>query len=116
MNHSPEPWTYDEQTRAIRDAQGQRLAWVTWSQVWEPTEESLACLHANGHRIASLSAENARLREALQAAIPEIPCGAVLKRMRHQGVDEYKCRCSGCRTLVNVRTALASRGGTEESQ
>lgn len=58
MTHSPEPWTYDERYQEVLDANGRVLAIPTGDYK-----------DANGRRIAALSAENARLREALQHAV-----------------------------------------------
>lgn len=57
VKHSPEPWTYDGETEKVMSATGDVVA-----SCWGATA---AEAHANGRRIAALSAENARLREAL---------------------------------------------------
>lgn len=54
--HSPEPWTYDEDAYEIRDARG---------YVAVEFRPGAPRTHENGHRIAALAQENARLREAL---------------------------------------------------
>lgn len=56
--HSPEPWTYDESRSIVSDGNDVAVAYVCGGS-WDE-------MHANGHRIAALSAENARLREALE--------------------------------------------------
>lgn len=58
MKHSPDPWTYDTGTYKVYDAEGEEVA-----TVYGYDDDDT---HANGHRIAALSAENARLREALE--------------------------------------------------
>ena len=60
MNHSQEPWTYDVERNSILDANDHHVCTVHGVMKLRPED------HANGHRIASLSAENARLREALE--------------------------------------------------
>lgn len=92
-NHSPEPWTYSEATGFVYDERG--------GIVLDMGDDRDALDHANGHRIASLSAENVKLaqeverltrdnadlRKALAAAITEERDGLMELTIRVSAVE-----------------------------
>lgn len=67
MKHSPDPWTYDTGTYKVYDAEGEEVATVYGYDD--------ADTHANGHRIATLSAENARMAKVLRDILTLIEFG-----------------------------------------
>lgn len=106
--HSPEPWAYDEDAMVIGDATGALVADVYGGSGLATTKEYTATVHANGRRIAALSAENAALRailgragRALETLIgPPETIGSISRRLRHE-------------SLAEIRTALRA-GGAEK--
>lgn len=105
--HSPEPWTYDATTESLYDVNGDHIA-----------DMSLPRQHANGHRIAALAQENARLREALAGCLEALE---LIGYMRDNG--EYQTsgqilihgdQREDCgRAVLTARTALRA-GGAEK--
>lgn len=106
--HSPEPWTYDEDAYEIRDARG---------YVAVEFRPGAPRTHENGHRIAALSAENARLREALAGCLEALE---LIGYMRDNG--EYQTsgqilihgdQREDCgRAVLTARTALRAGGAS----
>lgn len=99
--HSPEPWTYDEDAYEIRDARG---------YVAVEFRPGAPRTHENGHRIAALSAENARLRDLLESV--EDTLRTTQSRMSRKNLSTEEINMQIDR-LYEARTALRA-GGAEK--
>lgn len=88
---SPEPWTYLAEWYELRDANDRLVMEIDVDPPYDDAARERA--HANGHRIAALSAENARLRALLDEAEPY-----VTDKMDMTQAREYRARVAATLT------------------